>query len=65
MRTYCAITAAPLGDFCAECLLEKTSPMRTHCVIPAAPLGDFCAECLLEKTSVGGLRLPKVLKNII
>jgi hypothetical protein len=38
LRTYCAIPAAPLGDFCTESL--------------AAPLGDFCAESLLEKTSI-------------
>jgi hypothetical protein len=39
------ILAAPLGDFCTESLLEKTSMLHTYCASPAAPLGDFCAEC--------------------
>jgi hypothetical protein len=50
--TCCAIPAAPLGDFCTESLLEKTSILRTYCASPAAPLGDFCTESLLEKTSI-------------
>jgi hypothetical protein len=50
--TYCASPAAPLGDFCTESLLEKTSIFRTCCASPAAPLGDFCTESLLEKTSI-------------
>jgi hypothetical protein len=41
LRTYCAGPAAPLGDFCTESLLEKTSILRTYCANPAAPLGDF------------------------
>jgi hypothetical protein len=57
LRTCCAISAAPLGDFCTESpaaplgdfctesLLENTSILRTYCASPAAPLGDFCAEC--------------------
>jgi hypothetical protein len=49
--TYCASPAAPLGDFCTESLLEKTSIFRTCCASPAIPLGDFCTESLLEKTS--------------
>jgi hypothetical protein len=50
--TYCASPAAPLGDFCTESLLEKTSIVRTCCASSAAPLGDFCTESLLEKTSI-------------
>jgi hypothetical protein len=46
------IPAAPLGDFCTESLLEKTSIFRTYCASSAAPLGDFCTESLLEKTSI-------------
>jgi hypothetical protein len=51
-RTCCAVPAAPLGDFCTESLLEKTSILRTYCAVPAAPLGDFCMKSLLEKTSI-------------
>jgi hypothetical protein len=49
LRTYCAGPAAPLGDFCTESLLEKTSILRTYCANPAAPLGDFCTESLFGK----------------
>jgi hypothetical protein len=35
---------APLGDFCTESLLAKTSFLRTYCASPAAPVGDFCTE---------------------
>jgi hypothetical protein len=28
-RTYCASPVAPLGDFCSDSLLEKTSILRT------------------------------------
>jgi hypothetical protein len=52
LHTYCASPAAPLGDFCAESLLEKTLIFRTYCASPAASLGDFCMESLLEKTSI-------------
>ena len=48
-RTCFANPAAPLGDFCTESLLEKTSMFRTCCANPAAPLGDFCTESLFEK----------------
>jgi hypothetical protein len=55
---------APLGDFCTESLLAKTSILRTYCASPAAlvgdfctenpaaPLGDFCTESLLANTSI-------------
>jgi hypothetical protein len=43
--TYCASPAAPLGDFCTESLLEKTSIFGTYCASPAAPIGEFCTEC--------------------
>jgi hypothetical protein len=43
LRT-CAIPAAPVGDFCTESLLEKTSILRTSCAIPAAPVGNFCTD---------------------
>jgi hypothetical protein len=49
LRTYCAIPAAPLGDFCTESLLEKDFNYCTCCSVPAVPLGDFCTENLLEK----------------
>jgi hypothetical protein len=71
LRTYCAIPAAPLGDFCTESLLEKTSILRTCCVVPAAPLGDFCMESLLEKTSIfahllccSGCTLRRLLRRV-
>jgi hypothetical protein len=51
LRT-CAIPAAPVGDFCTDNLLGKTSIFRTYCAIPAAPVGDFWADSLLEKTSI-------------
>jgi hypothetical protein len=44
-----SIPAAPVGNFCAEGLLEKTSIFRTYCASPAAPLGDFCMESLFGK----------------
>jgi hypothetical protein len=50
--TYCASPAAPLGDFCTESLLEKTSILCTYCASPAAPVGDFCTKSLLEKSSI-------------
>ena len=52
LRTYCASPAAPLGDFCTESLLGKTSMLRTYCASPVAPLGDFCTESLLGNTSM-------------
>jgi hypothetical protein len=50
--TCCASPAAPLGDFCADSFLKKTSILRTCCASPAAPLGGFCADSFLEKTSI-------------
>jgi hypothetical protein len=42
----------PLGDFCTDSLLKKTSILRTCCASPAAPLGDLCTDSLLKKTSI-------------
>jgi hypothetical protein len=52
LRTCCASPAAPLGDFCTDSFLKKTSILRTCCASPAAPLGDFCSDSLLKKTSI-------------
>jgi hypothetical protein len=41
--------AAPLGDLCTECLLEKASILRTYCASPAAPIGDFCTKSLARR----------------
>jgi hypothetical protein len=52
LRARCASPAAPLGDFCTDNLLKKTSFLCTCCASPAAPLGDFCTDSLLRKTSI-------------
>jgi hypothetical protein len=55
LRTHCVVLAAPLGDFCTESLLEKTSILLTYCAIPAAPLGDLCTESLLQRLRLSHL----------